>query len=241
MRVLCLNPAALPLTTAPAPAGLLVETISEKALFAGAAALRENRLLPVLLLGRSAAGEAEGLKVTLQRLRGAGFQGPVLVIGVAAAEVAGLLNAGADDVLPWPATGVDLLARLNAVLRRIHGVSRAELRIGSMTFHLDGRHPEILGEPVRISRREYEILQFLALNAGRVVSKAAIYDALYSLSADPPFEKIIDVYICRLRTKFARDLPMGEVMIETVAGRGYRLPPPQSACSAEPLVTALTV
>ena len=228
MRVLSLNPAALPLTTAPCPAGLLIETISEKALFAGAAALRENRLLPVLLVSRPAAGDEEALKSTLLRLRGAGFQGPVLVIGAAPDQTAVLLNAGADDVLLWPATGADLMARLNAVLRRIHGLSSAEVRIGAMTFHLDGRHPEVGGQPVRISRREYEILQFLVLNAGRVVSKAAIYDALYSLSADPPFEKIIDVYICRLRTKFARDLPAGEVLIETVAGRGYRVPAPQT-------------
>ncbi|RRH75778.1 winged helix-turn-helix domain-containing protein [Falsigemmobacter faecalis] len=238
MRVLCVNPSALPLTTASDPSGLMVEAISEKALFAGAAALRENRLLPVFLVGRADGSDVLTLKATLQRLRATGFQGPVLVICGAGAAAASLLNAGADDVLAWPASGADLMARLNAVMRRIHGVSRPEVQIGSMTFHLDGRHPEIGQNSVRISRREYEILQFLALNAGRVVSKAAIYDALYSLSAEPPFEKIIDVYICRLRTKLARDLPPGEVLIETVAGRGYRLPPAQTLCPDPALAIA---
>jgi two-component system cell cycle response regulator CtrA len=238
LRVLCVNPSALPLTMAPAPSGLMIETISEKALFAGAAALRENRLLPVFLIGRACGSDVGALKSSLQRLRAAGFQGPVLVICATGAGAAELLNAGADDVLAWPASGADLTARLNAVMRRIHGISRPEVQIGPMTFHLDGRHPEILGQPVRISRREYEILQFLVLNAGRVISKAAIYDALYSLSADPPFEKIIDVYICRLRTKLARDLPPGEVLIETVTGRGYRLPPAQTAAAAAALALA---
>lgn len=65
------------------------------------------------------------------------------------------------------------------------------------------------------------------LNARRVVSKAAIYDALYGMAEDQPFDKVIDVYICKIRKKIASAAGPGHRYIETVHGRGYKLSPPE--------------
>ena len=72
------------------------------------------------------------------------------------------------------------------------------------------------------------------LNAQRVVSKAAIYDALYGMAEEQPFDKVIDVYICKIRKKIALAAGSGHRYIETVHGRGYKLSPPE----AQPLTEA---
>ncbi len=73
--------------------------------------------------------------------------------------------------------------------------------MGEVTAYFDGRDPEVAGERVKLSRREHAIFQHLALNAHRVISKAAIYDAVYGMADDQPFDKVIDVYICKIRKK----------------------------------------
>jgi two-component system cell cycle response regulator CtrA len=85
---------------------------------------------------------------------------------------------------------------------------------------------------VFLSGREHAVFRQLALNASRVVSKAAIYDAVYGMAEDQPFDKVIDVYICKIRKKIASVAGGGHSYIETVHGRGYKLSSPDMAADA---------
>jgi two-component system cell cycle response regulator CtrA len=134
-----------------------------------------------------------------------------------------LLNSGADDVVSSPFTGGEVLSRINSILRRSHGHASESVSVGEITFYFDGREPVVSGAPIELSKREYQILSFLALNAGKTVSKNAIYDALYSTSPDQPYDKVIDVYICKLRKKITQAANSGFKYILTVRGRGYKL------------------
>ncbi|MCB5410847.1 response regulator transcription factor [Pseudogemmobacter faecipullorum] len=221
MRALLYNPGQAGLFSGQPPAGLELIPVERAALEASATRLARNDQLPVFL-----AGPADS--AMLRQLRSLGFTGPVLVLmpGVSALQTADLIYAGADDVLALPVAGCELMARVAAVSRRLHGVSAGALTVGALEFYLDGRHPRLHGEEIRLSAREYDIMRHLMLNAQRVVAKEAIYDALYALCALPPFDKIIDVYICRLRAKMTRIRPGCGAYIETVPGRGYRMTVP---------------
>lgn len=211
-----------PLFSAEFPNDLDLEAVSEAALKAVAAHLGQSSLLPLVLVSeRDIAADLS----LLRGLREAGFGGAILVLTPMPAAT-DFLNAGADDVMLIPADPVELRARLAAVERRSHGIRSEAVQLGDLRVYLDGRHPEFRGQIVQLSAREYQILRYLALNVERVVTKAAIYDALYALCAMPPFDKIIDVYICRLRGKFGKLTDQGNRFIQTVPGRGYRLTAP---------------
>ena len=138
---------------------------------------------------------------------------------------AGILRAGADDVLVKPVVSTEIRARLEAIRRRSYGLTSNAVSVGRLTVFLDGRDPEVDGERLRLSQREHAILSVLALNHRRVVSKEHIYDEVYGLSGSDPLDKVIDVYICKLRKKI--DLATGGGRyIETVYGRGYKFEAP---------------
>ncbi|HEV7372726.1 response regulator transcription factor [Arenibaculum sp.] len=135
-----------------------------------------------------------------------------------------LLRNGADDVLVKPINGGEIRARIEAARRRAHGHNTNALTIGRVTAYLDGRDPEVDGVRLRLSHREHAIFTVLALNHRRVVSKERIYEAVYGLSGSDPLDKVIDVYICKLRKKLGQ--AAGGKYIETVYGRGYKLEAP---------------
>lgn len=167
----------------------------------------------------------------ITRLRSAGCRNPIIVLRDfrntrAAAET---LDCGADDVLVIPLKAIELRARINSITRRAHGHAAQSLNIGEVTAYFDGRDPEVAGQRVFLSGREHAIFQYLALNASKVISKAAIYEAVYGLSEDQPFDKVIDVYICRIRKKIDAAAVSGHGYIETVHGRGYKISAPVQA------------
>lgn len=135
------------------------------------------------------------------------------------------LNAGADDDIAIPLKGAELRARIDAILRRNHGHFAESIQVGQIKAYLDGRDPEVAGKRVRLSQREYEIFRHLALNAYKVISKTAIYNAIYGAKGRRPFNRVVDVYICKIRKKFDAAAPNGDSHIETVHGRGYKLGP----------------
>ena len=204
--------------------------------------LAGERMTPVLindaffdgdlsLLGRDGRGDHPFLMADtpdtlthIAALRTAGCQNPVLVIRDFrnSQETARTLDAGADDDIVVPVKAVELRSRIASITRRSHGHAADSVRIGDVTAYFDGRNPEVDGAPVRLSRREHAIFQQLVLNAGKVVPKAAIYDAVYGMAQDQPFDKVIDVYICKIRKKF-EGATAGRHYIETVHGRGYKL------------------
>lgn len=205
-------------------------------------ALRTTQLEPVIVDEKFFAGDLNRLsrkgtdtrailmgahprtQAYLRAIRQQGCHNAVLILLPAASsdEVVRLLDAGADDVLVAPVSGPELASRVNAVNRRIYGHAAESVTVGEVEAFFDGRDPEVSGERVKLSRREHAIFQHLVLSANRVVSRAAIYDAVYGMDDDQPFDKVIDVYICKLRKKLSTAASSGHQYIETVYGRGYK-------------------
>jgi two-component system cell cycle response regulator CtrA len=101
-----------------------------------------------------------------------------------------------------------------------------------LTAYFDGRDPVISGNRIKLSKREHSVFQHLALNSNKVISKDAIYDAVYGSAIEQPFDKVIDVYICKLRKKISAASSSGWQYIETVQGRGYKLTQPEKVSEA---------
>ncbi|PYE84377.1 response regulator transcription factor [Pseudoroseicyclus aestuarii] len=172
----------------------------------------------------------------VRALRAAGCMNPVLTMRDMrnSAHAAALLDAGADDDLVVPIKAQELRSRIHAIQRRASGHAAESLQLGEVTAFFDGRDPEVAGQRIKLSRREHAIFHHLALNAEKVVSKAAIYDAVYGMAEAQPFDKVIDVYICKIRKKIDAAAETGRQYIETVHGRGYKLSSgmPLDGCAA---------
>lgn len=173
-------------------------------------------------------GEDEKTYSLIRNVRRSGLDSPLIVLKDFrnARDTSAALDQGADDVIIQPIRGNELLSRINSIIRRAHGHSSESVVVGELVAYFDGRDPTVAGSTIRLSKREHAIFLHLALNSHKVVTKNAIYDAVYGASIDQPFDKVIDVYICKLRKKFAAASKSGFQYIETVHGRGYRLSTP---------------
>jgi len=160
----------------------------------------------------------------IQSLRAAGCRNPVLVIRGErnSKETAAVLDAGADDDIITPLSGVEIRSRISSIARRTYGQVTDSITIGEVTAFFDGRNPEISGKTVKLSPREHTIFQYLFINAPKVMSRVAVYDAVYSLADNQPFDKVIDVYVCKIRKKISAATLSKHHYIETVFGRGYK-------------------
>lgn len=175
--------------------------------------------------------ESEDTHDQIRAIRQAGCMNPLIVIRDFRnwKDTSVALDLGADDVIVTPFKGNELLSRINSIVRRSHGHASESVTVGEVTAFFDGRDPVISGQQVKLSKREYSIFHHLALNTGKVISKDAIYDAVYAMSVDQPFDKVIDVYICKLRKKISSAAESGSQYIETVHGRGFELSAPEVA------------
>lgn len=166
--------------------------------------------------------DMEGLEV-LRRLRADQINTPVLILsglGDGGTKSKGL-NDGADDYLVKPFDNRELLARIEAVLRRFRGHDDTVVRSGDLTVNFDTQSVEIGGNRVYVTPKEYRILELLSQRQGVVLSKEIFLDHLYA-GRDEPETKIIDVFVCKLRKKLT-EASGGKNYIETVWGRGYML------------------
>jgi two-component system, cell cycle response regulator CtrA len=130
------------------------------------------------------------------------------------------LRAGADDVLTHPIADEELIARIEAIIRRRGGHAQSTLQVGSVSIEMDSHKVIVGGGHMHIANREFSVLLLLALRQGKVVTKEHILNALYT-GLDDPQSRIIEVFICHLRKKLAR--LAADVTIETVHGIGYVL------------------
>jgi two-component system cell cycle response regulator CtrA len=165
--------------------------------------------------------DVEGYDV-VRRMRAARIETPVLILSGLSrpqAKVKGLAM-GADDFLTKPFDHSELLARLQAVVRRSKGFSQPALKVGPLQLNLDSREVTVGGNPVHLTGKEYSILELLVLRKGMVLTKEAFLNHLYG-GMDEPEMKIIDVFICKLRKKLAQ--AGADNVIGTVWGRGYML------------------
>ena len=170
--------------------------------------------------------DIDGYEV-LRRLRAARVTTPILILsGLTELDhkIKGL-GFGADDYLTKPFDKRELVARIQAIVRRSKGHSDSVIRTGRLTVNLDTRMVEIDAHPLHLTGKEYGILELLSLRKGTTLTKEMFLNHLYG-GMDEPELKIIDVFVCKLRKKLA-NASNGENYIETVWGRGYVLRDPQ--------------
>ena len=168
----------------------------------------------------------------LKQLRAAGVETPVLILSAmseADDKVRGL-DFGADDFLAKPFHKAELVARVHAVMRRAKGHSASIIRTGKLAVDLDEKSAMVDGRSLRLTGKEYAVLELLSLRKGMTLSKEALLGHLYG-GRDVPEAKIIDVFICKLRKKLAA-ASGGERYIETIWGRGYVLREPSEVDAA---------
>ncbi|MGD1878632.1 MAG: response regulator transcription factor CtrA [Kiloniellaceae bacterium] len=177
--------------------------------------------------------DMDGYEV-LRRLRAARVKTPILILS----GLSGLddkikgLGVGADDYLTKPFDKRELVARIQAIVRRSKGHSDSVISTGKLTVNLDTRTVEVEGQPLHLTGKEYGILELLSLRKGTTLTKEMFLNHLYG-GMDEPELKIIDVFVCKLRKKLA-NATGGDNYIETVWGRGYVLRDPVSADGAQP-------
>jgi DNA-binding response OmpR family regulator len=173
-------------------------------------------VLDLMLPGR------DGLSV-LEELRRRRVAIPVLILSARRSvddRVRGL-QAGGDDYLTKPFAFSELLARLQAIIRRSQGVTEpTRLVSGDITMDLMTRQVERAGRPLDLRPREFALLDYLVRNAGRVVSKTMIMEHVWNYNFDPR-TNVVDVLVFRLREKVDRDFDVKR--IRTVRGIGYVL------------------
>lgn len=145
-------------------------------------------------------------------------------------EVARTLDIGADDVVDHATDPAEVVARLRAVVRRRAGAATPRFAVGGLLLDIEAQTVAMNGEEMRLTRLEYQLVEFLALGANIVRSKEAILAHLYFLD-DEPHSRVVDVYVCRIRREILR-LGGDPTMLETVWGRGYVLRDAQPVPSA---------
>jgi two-component system response regulator PhoP len=165
--------------------------------------------------------ELPGLDV-IRKLRSRGRDFPILVLTARSEwqdKVEGL-EAGADDYLTKPFHVEELLARVNALLRRSGGHAAPAVKFGPFTVDLSGQRVYRGEEEVELTTYEYKVLQYLLMHPGEVVTKMDLSEHIYEEDADRD-SNVIEVFMGRLRRKLDPDGALNP--IETLRGRGYRL------------------
>lgn len=141
---------------------------------------------------------------------------PVLMLTARSSEVdrVGGLDAGADDYLTKPFSAPELVARLRALLRRVP--ARRQLKVGDLEIDLDAARVVRRAEELPLTRREFDLLAYLAANPGRVYTRTQLLDQVWG-DDFVGTERTVDQHIAQLRQR------LGDDLIETLRGRGYRL------------------
>ena len=159
----------------------------------------------------------------IEALRKSGKDFPILILTARdhwQDKVQGL-NAGADDYVVKPFNLDELGARINALLRRSAGHAQNIIQQGPLALDTRSEQVQVAGRSVKLTAYEYRVLQMLMMRAGQIITKTELTDQLY----DQDFEResnVVEVLITRLRKKLDPERALG--LIETVRGRGYRVP-----------------
>ncbi len=165
--------------------------------------------------------DADGIEVC-RNLRRRGVTTPILMLTALSTttdKVAGL-DAGADDYLTKPFEFDELVARVRALLRRGQAQEAAVLKFEDVEVNLTTRKVSRGGERIRLTPREFALLEYFMRNPGRILSRAAIGEHVWDMYFDAD-SNVIDVYVSMLRRKI--DKGFEKPLIHTVIGAGYML------------------
>ncbi len=173
-------------------------------------------IIDIMLPGKN------GLSV-VDVIRGKGLDLPVLMLS-AKQQVEDRITAlerGADDYLAKPFVFAELLARVQALLRRASRFTvPTQLKCADLRMDLLQREVHRGDQPITLQPREYALLEYMLRNAGRTLSKTMIIEHIWDFHFDPQ-TNVVDVLVCRLRKKIDRDFPVK--LVHTIRGIGYVL------------------
>lgn len=170
----------------------------------------------------------DGISV-LQLLRKKESNTPILILSAKQMvdERVQALQRGADDYLVKPFLFAELLARVQALIRRANGAGEATRYVcGDLTLDLLRHEVSRGGTRIELQAREFALLACLLRHAGKIVSKTMILEQIWNFRFDPQ-TNVVDVLVCRLRNKIDRDFPVK--LIHTLRGIGYVIKPPDQA------------
>ncbi len=159
----------------------------------------------------------------IERLRAQKITTPILILSARESvddRVRGL-QAGGDDYLTKPFAFAELLARIQALIRRANAIPEPmQLQVGDLHLDLAKRKAYRQGVPLELQTKEFSLLEYLMRNTGRIVSKTMIMEHVWDYNFDPQ-TNVVEARICRLRDKV--DRPFGKKLIHTIRGAGYIL------------------
>jgi DNA-binding response OmpR family regulator len=163
----------------------------------------------------------DGLTVC-RELRAASFCAPILILTARSgdSDVVDGLNAGADDYLPKPFDFTVLLARIRALLRRSNQVRGDLLEVSDLSLNTIDRTVRRAGRPLKLTAKEYAMLELLMLYKGQILGRAQIAEHVWDEGFDP-LSNIVDVYMNRLRKKV--DFGFDQPLLHTRRSEGYML------------------
>ncbi|GAC1399666.1 MAG: response regulator transcription factor [Chloroflexota bacterium] len=195
--------------------GVVHCTDGNEALLQAAVAEYDAIVLDVMLPGTS------GLDVCRQ-LRASEVTTPILMLTArdSVDDVVAGLEAGADDYVTKPFAFRELRARLQSVMRRAAGATSSQLQTGDIVLDIASREVRCGGERIVLTNREYQVLEYLMHNRGRVLTRSMIEEHVWGYDYGG-LSNTVDVHIKRLRRKI--DRPGAPSSIETIRGAGYRL------------------
>ncbi len=184
--------------------------------------LASTQTWDIIILDRMLPGKLDGLAV-LKTLRDLGNDTPVLILSALASlddRVRGL-RGGGDDYLTKPFAFPELLARVEALLRRSSlRDAPTELRVGDLKLDLRTRKVQRAGKPIALQPREFRLLEYLLRHQGQVVTRTMLLQAVWDYHFDPQ-TGVIDVQVSRLRQKI--DKGFDQPLLHTLRGIGYTL------------------
>jgi two-component system OmpR family response regulator len=188
--------------------------------------LASSERYDAMILDRMLPGGIDGLGI-IEALRRTGNHTPILILSALSdvdERIRGL-RAGGDDYLAKPFAFGELMARLDALVRRTQGVSEqqtTQLNVDDLRMDLLARKVTRSERTIQLQPREFKLLEFLMRHAGQVVTRTMLLENVWDYHFDPQ-TNVIDVHISKLRQKIDADAP--KPLLHTVRGVGYRLGP----------------
>jgi two-component system OmpR family response regulator len=186
--------------------------------------LASSERYDAMILDRMLPGGIDGLGI-IEALRRTGNHTPILILSALSdvdERIRGL-RAGGDDYLAKPFAFGELMARLDALVRRTLGAGeqqKTQLSVDDLRMDLLARRVVRGDKPIQLQPREFKLLEFLMRHAGQVVTRTMLLENVWDYHFDPQ-TNVIDVHISKLRQKIDADAP--KPLLHTVRGVGYRL------------------